>query len=523
VVGGTLEVVAGTLGVTGPFALASGGRVQGTGTLDLTAASVSAFDGMVNPGTSPGMLTLLPAFAPGTAAALNIELGGITVGTQYDRLVVSGPAALGGTLNVTLIPGFTPTLGQQFTVLSYTAVTGDFAQVNLPALPIGVTWQRITGATDMTLTVVVVGPPPQIVFAGDSANLVATAAIIRVDGDGQKLTAMRPLANGLQTNNRFHPRWAPDRSRVAFGVEATFNELRVASADGVTEVTVVGDTTTLYARWSGDGNHLAFECGTLFGPLTNQDVCVLGDATGTVASLSRRGDGAGKLFITDFDTRNWLSGSGAFAWDPNDPAIIAFVRDSLDQQGLPASMIFTGRFDGAGIQPLATGGHLLDPGGAPMRVVTTMDWSEDGAFLVFAGLGRSGEQGLYVINRDGSGLRQLTSGFVDERPVISPDGKQVFFLRLDGQGIGNFFHVDVATSTVEQVGTDNFLDFSPSDLSYDYSPNGAEIVISAWETAFGNVRIYRIFPTTVAATYLTDRLPIGRSPPVLEYQPTWRP
>jgi len=39
---------------------------------------------------------------------LNIELGGTTAGTQYDRLRVSGTATLASALNVTLANGFTP-------------------------------------------------------------------------------------------------------------------------------------------------------------------------------------------------------------------------------------------------------------------------------------------------------------------------------------------------------------------------------------------------------------------------------
>lgn len=372
-------------------------------------------------------------------------------------------------------------------------------------------------------TAVVVG---QIVFAGDVA--FTNAALLRVNSDAQALTSVLALPN-FQGNNRFHPRWAPDRSRIAYGVDffPGPNELHVASPDGAEQALVMNDTSAQFPRWSRNGTHLAFQCGAVFGSPSLQDVCVVPNVNRPILQLDALGNGAydgskGKVFVTDFDTRFWPSGEGAFAWDPTDDNVIAFVRDSNDVSGLPGSMIFTSQFDGSNPKPLVPSGGFFDAGNGPLRIVSTMYWSEDGAFVVFAGLNRQGEQGLYLVNRDGTGLRQLTGGATDERPVISPDGKQVFFLRTV-LGLANFYRVDVASTAVTQVGTDDFGDFDLTRLGFDYSPNGAEIAIAAWDTPFGNLRIYRIFPTTEAATYASDRLPIGRTPPVREFQPSWRP
>lgn len=48
-----------------------------------------------------------------------IELGGKQAGTGYDQLVVTGTVTLEGTLDVTIIGGFTPALGDEFAVLTY--------------------------------------------------------------------------------------------------------------------------------------------------------------------------------------------------------------------------------------------------------------------------------------------------------------------------------------------------------------------------------------------------------------------
>ena len=91
-----------------------------------------------------GTLDLFPS-AAGTltingsltsSGIINMELGGTTAGSTYDVLnVTSGPATIsGGTLNVTLINGFTPSNGQNFTILTSSAPrSGTFATANRPA------------------------------------------------------------------------------------------------------------------------------------------------------------------------------------------------------------------------------------------------------------------------------------------------------------------------------------------------------------------------------------------------------
>jgi hypothetical protein len=112
----------------------SGGTVSGTGTITGTAFTNK---GTVAPGNSAGKLTLSGTYTQTSAGVLNIEIGGTTVSTQYDQLSVGGASTLGGTLNVALIGGFTPSIGNTFTILDAASLSGTFATVNLPA---GYTW-----------------------------------------------------------------------------------------------------------------------------------------------------------------------------------------------------------------------------------------------------------------------------------------------------------------------------------------------------------------------------------------------
>ena len=67
--------------------------------------------------------------------------------------ILRAPASLGGTLNVDLISGFKPTVGETFDIIDYTSETGTFTTLNLPKLTGGDTWSITYNATDVVLTV----------------------------------------------------------------------------------------------------------------------------------------------------------------------------------------------------------------------------------------------------------------------------------------------------------------------------------------------------------------------------------
>ncbi len=79
-----------------------------------------------SPGSSPAAVSL-QNFALDASSTLTIELGGMAAGTQYDQLNATGTAILAGTIDVKLINGFQPVLGNQFTVLTFASRSGDFA------------------------------------------------------------------------------------------------------------------------------------------------------------------------------------------------------------------------------------------------------------------------------------------------------------------------------------------------------------------------------------------------------------
>lgn len=123
---GTLVVGDGTSGSAAgsAFTIHSSATLKGSGTIgDLTVLS----GGIVAPGNSPGILsaghTDLQA-----GATLGIEINGITPGTGYDQLDVTGTLNLGGQLSVSL--GYTPVNNTLFFILANDgsdAVSGTFS------------------------------------------------------------------------------------------------------------------------------------------------------------------------------------------------------------------------------------------------------------------------------------------------------------------------------------------------------------------------------------------------------------
>jgi hypothetical protein len=112
------------------------GAVSGTGGF----AGNVAFDGSYSPGNSPAAVNFDDDATFGAVAQLRMELGGATLGSEYDHVTVGDVLTLGGVLQVSLISGFEPVLGQTFDLLDWTTLNGQFAIVQLPGLAAPLTW-----------------------------------------------------------------------------------------------------------------------------------------------------------------------------------------------------------------------------------------------------------------------------------------------------------------------------------------------------------------------------------------------
>ncbi|MDH3458651.1 MAG: hypothetical protein OER90_17565, partial [Gemmatimonadota bacterium] len=522
---GTLDLQTGTYAVGQTVNHLDGAVLQGVATLDVTAVTSGVLAGDVNPGTSPGILFVVGDFGQDPASTYNIELGGTIPGVGYDQLDITGIATLAGSLDVTLLGGFTLSPGNRFAIIVADSIEGTFATVNLPPPPANTTIDTLyaenPGGPDTLYVAVstIPQPSPQILFAGDSVG--GAFGIFRSDPDATNRVNI--TSEGASFSN---PRWSPDRTRITYAAGGSFgvaNQLHVISPDGaeLAHLTSATDTSTWFPRYNPTGKHLAFECGDLF---TEIDVCVVPNVDGPIPTLDRIGDGAGKVFVTDFDQTNRKTGPGAFAWDPQNPDRLAFVRDSAG-----SSRIYTSLFDGTDVQPLSP--DFMDVGTGPLVIVGDLDWSPDGSLLAFSAADpQTFIAKLFTIPRTGGDPTQLTFGpDEDEVPLFSPDGSQILFARnLESAGYCSYdaWRINVDGSGEVQVTDEAVCDFNIALLTGDWSPDGTEIVLTGFD-AQGNLLIYAIKSTTTAATYRADRRIAGRGAAgpfvVQDIQPSWRP
>jgi T5SS/PEP-CTERM-associated repeat protein len=140
--GGSINVgagsaAAGMLRVGAGGVLKYGGRVTGGKVLQ-------ALGGVIQPGQSPGIARMEAGFEQEAGAVLEMEIAGVTAGTLYDQLIVTGSATLNGNLVVRFTNGYAPAQGQVFDLVTAGSVSGSFANVTIEGLQAGFQHQMRT-------------------------------------------------------------------------------------------------------------------------------------------------------------------------------------------------------------------------------------------------------------------------------------------------------------------------------------------------------------------------------------------
>ena len=190
---GLVVMNTGTVALTGfNVSVQSSGTIT-AGTLQLLPSSTLSGDGTVTANvdtagtTSPGSngtatLTIDGNFAQYGDGSLDIQIGGLTAGTDFDQLVITGAATLGGTLDVGLINSFTPQAGNTFTVVTDGSQSGEFAAYTGLNYGAEGTFQTDYGAAELTLVgalaAIRVSPASGLVTSkgGDSTSFTVVLA-----------------------------------------------------------------------------------------------------------------------------------------------------------------------------------------------------------------------------------------------------------------------------------------------------------------------------------------------------------
>ena len=190
------------------------------------------------------------------------------------------------------------------------------------------------------------------------------------------------------------PAWSPDGRRIAFSrmwETASFvgSSIWVTGANGGSERRLTSTRESHWLpTWSADGRRIAFEAWTARGS--------------AIAVVPARG---GRRRLLTSPRNDHMPD-----WSP-DGSTIAFVRGA-DRR----ADIWVMDSDGGRQRRLvATRGEDGDPA-----------WSPDGDWIAFGNSGRTRQWDVYVVRRDGTGLRRLTRNRGGQ-PDWSPDGTRIVF------------------------------------------------------------------------------------------------
>ena len=149
---GTMNLAAGTTTtILGPsFTNEVSGVIEGNGRLNVNASFID--NGTISPGNSFGTLEYIGNYAQGTTGILDLEIGGTTPGVTLDQFVLTGgTGTFGGTLRLSFVNGFAPIMGQEFDLISGTAID-NFSGVDIIGLEPGFDYDTSTTGGSFTMT-----------------------------------------------------------------------------------------------------------------------------------------------------------------------------------------------------------------------------------------------------------------------------------------------------------------------------------------------------------------------------------
>jgi TolB protein len=104
------------------------------------------------------------------------------------------------------------------------------------------------------------------------------------------------------------------------------------------------------------------------------------------------------------------------------------------RRGAHGSAIFVAGADGKGAKQITPWS---------LGVAGRADWSPDGSLILFSSSTGQGPDNVYIVHPDGTGLDQVTheTSTSDDSLTWSPDGKQIMLLRGNGEGGNHMLYV----------------------------------------------------------------------------------
>ena len=282
---------------------------------------------------------------------------------------------------------------------------------------------------------------------------IGRISLARYDADGfaqiwtanPDLTAAEQLTAVPGANSIFST-WAPDGSRIAFDSDrsGTGVDVYTMKPDGSDTKKLAGGGFNGEPSSSPDGARIVFESDR-------------GGVPEDEGIYTMRPDGTGvRLIVRATEVNAVIAATPRYSPDGGTIAFTAWNRPRWGKRGT------ANEFAGA------TGAvFLVDADGSHPRRLTPwgrntsqdLDWAPDGKRLVFESeFGRGDGPELYLVRRDGKGLRKLTDNpsltpkafAASSDPVWAPDGSRILFTQA--QVIDDEFGLDLWTIRPDGTG-----------------------------------------------------------------------
>jgi TolB protein len=268
----------------------------------------------------------------------------------------------------------------------------------------------------------------QIAWQGFLDPDQSTAAIFSANADGTNMRQLTYPRHGEQDGNAD---WSPDGSKILFADVAAngTSDVWVMNADG----TGLKQLTSCTGVCNGAQEAKWSPDGSkILYDVADNPIRPDGNAT-SVDLWIMHADGSHPVQITHTPLPTSIA-DNAPAWSPDGKQII-FARNHLVGQSYDDQALFLINPDGTGLKQVTPWGHL-EAGNA--------QWSPDGTRILFQSFGSFPEGSipqLYTILPDGTHLVQLTTNERNYEPAWSPDGTKMIFAHRSSTGADQNAHV----------------------------------------------------------------------------------